>query len=479
MNYAERTFKGKSVSLLGAGVSNMPLAAMAAPWASSLTVRDRKSPEELGENAGKLLALGARLITGEDYLKGIDEDLVFRSPGIRPDLPELNAARERGSLVTSEMELFLAAHPCPVFAVTGSDGKTTTTTLTSLLLDSPSLKGNVILGGNIGEPLLYRIDRVTPDDVCAVELSSFQLMTVDAPIDAAAITNVTPNHLNWHTDMEEYTSAKARILSRCSRAVLNYDDPVTRSLAEKLPDGASLTWFSLSPLPPSGALRDGEDGAVWLEGDTVYAFFPGEGRRKIMTRADILLPGLHNVANYMTAVALTHGFTSEERILEVARTFGGVEHRLEFVRELNGVTYINGSIDSSPTRTAAALSALAESQPDRRVILIAGGYDKHIPYEPLAEAILSPASTVRAVVLTGDTAGKIREALLSSPEYEKAVQNGFRMLENPDFDGAAADASSIALPGDTVLLSPASASFDHFRNFEERGRHFKDLVRAL
>ncbi len=198
-----------------------------------------------------------------------------------------------------------------------------------------------------------------------------------------------------------------------------------------------------------------------------------------MTRADILLPGLHNVANYMTAIALTHGFTSGERILEVARTFGGVEHRLEFVRELNGVTYINGSIDSSPTRTAAALSALAESQPDRRVILIAGGYDKHIPYEPLAEAILSPASTVRAVVLTGDTAAKIREALFSSPEYENAVQNGFRMLENPDFDGAAADASFIALPGDTVLLSPASASFDHFRNFEERGRHFKDLVRAL
>jgi len=473
MNYAELHFKGKRISLLGAGVSNMPLCAMAAPYAAEVTVRDKKSPGELGEAADRIRALGARLITGEDYLRGIDEDLVFRSPGIRPDLTELNEARARGSLITSEMELFLNERPCPVYAVTGSDGKTTTTTLTSLMLDSPLLRGRVILGGNIGEPLLYRIDSVTPDDVCAVELSSFQLMTVDAPVKAAAVTNITPNHLNWHTGMEEYTEAKANVLKHCGRAVLNYDNDVTRGLAGRLKGDVPVFWFSLAPLP-SGALREG-DGAIWLEDGVIWSDFPGEGKRRIMTREDIRLPGLHNVANYMTAIALTHGASTDERILEVARTFGGVEHRLEFVRELDGVTFINGSIDSSPTRTAAALSALA----DRPVVLIAGGYDKHIPYGPLADAVLDPASPVRAMVLTGDTAPKIRDAMEAHPRYEEAVRGGFRMTENPDFDGAVAEAASLARPGDTVILSPASASFDHFKNFEERGRHFKELVKKL
>ena len=461
-------FEGRSMSLLGAGVSNMPLAETAARYASRLTVRDKKSPEELGPAAEKLAALGARLITGENYLADIDEDLVFRSPGIRPDLPELNAARERGSVVTSEMELFLAAHPCPVYAVTGSDGKTTTTTLTSLLLQP---KGKVFLGGNIGEPLLYRLPLITPDDAAAVELSSFQLMTVDAPVDAAAVTNITPNHLNWHTGMEEYIDAKAKILAHAGRAVLNFDNGITRDLAARLSPSVPVTWFSLAPVPDE-AMRP-SDSRVWLEGDTVWSEFPGEGRVRIMTREDIRLPGLHNTANYMTAVALTHGATSPERILEVARTFGGVEHRLEFVREKDGVTYINGSIDSSPTRTAAALSALE----GRSVVLIAGGYDKHIPYEPLAEAVLS--SGVRAMVLTGDTAEKIRAALLAHPGWEEALRRGFLLRENPDFDAAVADARDLARPGDTVLLSPASASFDHFKNFEERGRHFKDLVRGF
>ena len=473
MNLQE-LFGGRRVTLLGAGVSHMPLAEVAAKYASLLTVRDKKSPAELGENAVRLEALGAKLITGDGYLRDIDEDLVFRSPGIRPDLPELNEARARGSVVTSEMECFLAAHPCPVYAITGSDGKTTTTTLTSLLLMP---KGKVILGGNIGEPLLYRLPLITPDDAVAAELSSFQLMTVDAPIDVAAITNITPNHLNWHTSMEEYIEAKARILARAGRAVLNYDNGVTRSLGETLPVTTPVTWFSLAPIPDA-VLRTG-DSRVWLEGETVFAEFPGEGRAAVMTRADIRLPGMHNIANYMTAVAVTHGCTTAERIREVARTFGGVEHRLEFVRERDGVTYYNGSIDSSPTRTAAALSALADRPTPSPVVLIAGGYDKHIPYEPLAEAVLDPGSHVRAVVLTGDTGPKIRDVLLAHPAYPEAVKRGFVLAENADFDEAVREASRIARPGDTVLLSPASASFDHFRNFEERGRHFKDLVHAL
>ncbi len=463
-------FRGKSVSLLGAGVSNMPLAGLVASSAARLTVRDKKSPAELGENAVQIEKLGASLITGENYLKNIDEDIVFRSPGIRPDLPELAAATARGTNLTSEMELFLSLHPCSVYAITGSDGKTTTTTLTSLMLEAGIGDGHVFLGGNIGEPLLYRYPLMNEADAVAVELSSFQLMTVDAPIDVAAITNISPNHLNWHTSMDEYIMAKKRILKHCGRAVLNYDNQLTRQAAlEMQKNDTPVTYFSLSPIP-DGALR-AIDSAVWLDtDDVIYSYFPNEGKRTVMPRRDIRLPGMHNTANYMTAIAVTHGRVSYDAVRKIAQTFGGVEHRLEFVREVGGVTYINGSIDSSPTRTAAALSAIN----DRPVVLIAGGYDKHIPYEPLADAIFH--SSVHTLVLTGATAGTIEKAVTESPLYEEAVSRGFRIIKNPSFDGAAEDAKNAARPGDTVILSPASASFDAFPDFMARGRHFKELV---
>ena len=284
-------FRGKSVSLLGAGVSNMPLAGAAASSAAKLTVRDKKSPEELGEAAEQLQRLGAELITGDAYLAGIREDLVFRSPGIRPDLPELTDAVAHGSVLTSEMELFLSLEPCPVYAITGSDGKTTTTTITSLLLEAGLGKEHVFLGGNIGEPLLHRYPKITADDVVAVELSSFQLMTVDAPVEVAAITNMSPNHLNWHTDMDEYVWAKKRLLAKCGRAVLNYDNDLTREAAfEMQKTDTPVTFFSLAPIP-AGVLR-GIDSAVWLEDGVIYSDFPGEGVREVMKRSDIRLPGI-------------------------------------------------------------------------------------------------------------------------------------------------------------------------------------------
>lgn len=462
-------FKGKTVSLLGAGVSNMPLASLLAPVCGKLTVRDSKSPEELGDNGKKLLELGAELITGEKYLSDIFEDYVFRSPGIRPDVEGLRIARENGTVVTSEMELFLTLCPCPVYAITGSDGKTTTTTITSMLL---SPEGKVFLGGNIGEPLLHRLDLITEKDAVAVELSSFQLMTVDAPVEVAAITNITPNHLNWHTGMDEYTEAKKNILRHCGRAVLNLDNEATRTIGQELlAAGRKVTYFSLSAIDPSDLGENGS--AVWFDGKDIFSFFPEEGLKRIMSRSDIKLPGMHNIANYMTAVAVTHGTVEVSKIKEVASTFGGVEHRLEFIRELDGITYINGSIDSSPTRTAAALSALN----DRPVVLIAGGYDKHLDYAPLAEAVFS--STVHAVVLTGATAESIKNAIITHPLYISKVKDGFVMIMNPDFDSSLTDARNNANPGDTVILSPASASFDRFKNFEERGRHFKDLVNRL
>lgn len=465
-------FRGKSVSLLGAGVSNMPLAGAAASSAAKLTVRDKKSPEELGEAAEQLQGLGAELITGDAYLAGIREDLVFRSPGIRPDLPELTDAVAHGSVLTSEMELFLSLEPCPVYAITGSDGKTTTTTITSLLLEAGLGKEHVFLGGNIGEPLLHRYPKITADDVVAVELSSFQLMTVDAPVEVAAITNMSPNHLNWHTDMDEYVWAKKRLLAKCGRAVLNYDNDLTREAAfEMQKTDTPVTFFSLAPIP-AGVLR-GIDSAVWLEDGVIYSDFPGEGVREVMKRSDIRLPGIHNTANFMTAIAVTHGKVSYDDVRTVAQTFGGVEHRLEFVRELDGVTYINGSIDSSPTRTAAALSALD----DRPVVLIVGGSDKNLDYAPFAETVF--ASTVHTLVLTGATMEKVYAAVTEAPGYADAAAKGLKIVKNPSFDGAVADARAAAKAGDTVILSPAAASFDAFPNFMVRGRHFKELVMAF
>lgn len=471
MKSLEKLFSGKSVTLLGAGISNMPLAALIAPHAKKLTVRDKKTPEELGESAKKLLSVGAELITGDNYMKNITEDLVFRSPGIRPDLPELTDAVSRGSVITSEMELFLSLKPCPVYAITGSDGKTTTTTLTSLMLSAGLEESGhrVFLGGNIGEPLLHRYRLISEGDIAVVELSSFQLMTIDAPIEVAAITNITPNHLNWHTSMGEYIEAKKKILTHARRAVLNYDNDVTRSIAmEVQKTDVPVTLFSLSRIPKY-ALRP-IDSAVWLDGDEIRSEFPNEGEQTIMKRNNIKLPGIYNIANYMTAIAVTHANVSAEQIKKIAGEFDGVEHRLEFVRKLDGVTYINSSIDSSPTRTAAALSAIN----DRPVVLIAGGYDKNIPYEPLADAVLS--SSVHTLVVTGATGEKICIAMLNHPDYTKRAANGFRIIKNPSFEGAVYDAKNHANPGDTVILSPASASFDAFKNFEERGRRFKDIV---
>ena len=265
-------FGGKSVSLIGAGVSNTPLAEKIAPLCSKLTIRDKKSEAELGESGAAFRKTGAELITGSGYLDGMNEDLILRSPGIRPDIPEFVRASASGSHITSEIELFLSLHPCRVFAITGSDGKTTTTTITSKLLKA---RGKVLLGGNIGSPLLYRLDSISRNDALAVELSSFQLMTMDAYFEAAAITNITPNHLNWHTGMDEYISAKRRILNHSRHSVLNYDNPETRKIAEELQSsGRPVILFSLSPIPDSAL--GGRDEKIWFDGESVRTLFRGE-----------------------------------------------------------------------------------------------------------------------------------------------------------------------------------------------------------
>jgi len=462
-------FCEKKVILLGAGVSNMPLAGMLHKMGARIEVRDKKTREEMGEDLRSLLDMGACLVLGEDYLSEMEGDYVFRSPGFRPDIPVLENARKKGITVTGEMELFLEVAPCPVIGITGSDGKSTTTTLVSKILEAAfeGTERKMFLGGNIGEPLLHRASDMSEDDVVAAELSSFQLMTVNAPVDVAVIKNVTPNHLNWHTGMDEYIEAKARILKGCRKAVLNYEDQVCRALGEKCK--SPIMWFSKTPIPKE-FLADYE-GGVYMKDGAMILYLAREGEeREIMKRSDILLPGDHNAENYCTAVAATLDYATDADFIKVARTFKGVRHRLELVREKDNVKFYNSSIDSSPTRTAAAISALTSP-----IRIICGGYDKNIPFEPLADALIE-CKNIKTVVLTGATLEKIEAALLSHRDFEKS---GIELVREPDFTLAVKKCAECAEGGDCVLLSPACASFDAFKNFEERGEYFKKIVNEL
>lgn len=454
-------------TVLGLGISNLPLIDFLLEHGACVTARDQKTRAELGDVAEALEKKGVRLVLGEGYLSDIEAGLIFRSPGIRPDIPEITAALKKGARLSSEMELFLALTPATVVAVTGSDGKTTTTTLTGLMLDAECKKrgrGRVFVGGNIGTPLLPHVGEMTADDFAVLELSSFQLQTVTRSADVAAITNVTPNHLNWHTGMEEYIDAKCNIYRHapCRRLVANAENEVTASLAK----AAAIPITLFSARIKNAAELDLPAGAhAVYERDGAVLYWDGNTEKEIVRTEDILLPGRHNLENYMTAIALSADWVSAETVQEIAKSFPGVEHRLERIRVLDGVTYYNSSIDTSPTRTAAALSALKE-----KPIVICGGYDKHIPFEPLADALCARA---KAVILTGATAQKILDVL--KPHAE--VQSGaLPIMEEADFEKAVLLARSIAQSGDTVLLSPACASFDVFPNFAARGNKFRSIV---
>ena len=442
---------GKNILVLGLGVSNRPLVRMLLEHGCDVTGCDAAPYEKLEEEVLALEAMGCRLKVGPDYLNGLSGDVVFRTPGLQPFRPELAALREAGAQITSEMEAFFRVCPCPVIAVTGSDGKTTTTTLISKLLEQAGRK--VWLGGNIGTPLLPLAAQMDPADFAVVELSSFQLM--DFPLSAriAVVTNLAPNHLDWHRDMAEYVDAKRNVFRHQGPGdtlILNMDNALTHAMRPQAP-GECLE-FSRQGVPEKGVyLRDGE----------IRDAQTGE---VVLKQSDILLPGIHNVENYMAAICAVRPFVSPEDIRQVARDFGGVEHRIELVRVRDGVRFYNDSIASSPSRTIAGLRSFPE-----KVILIAGGYDKHIPYDVLGPEI---CEHVKLLVLCGATAPKIRDAVLACSDPPEIV-------EIDDFTEAVKTAADRAQSGDVVLLSPASAAFDKFKNFMVRGRFFKELVRSL
>lgn len=443
----KKGLKNKKICVLGIGISHLPLIEYLVQNGAEVTACDKKTKEQLGEVYDRLREKGVRLRLGEGYLEALSGDLIFKTPGLRPDVPALLAAQEQGIPITTEMEVFMELCPAHVTAVTGSDGKTTTTTLIYKLLSMAGFKTHV--GGNIGAPLLPAIDSISDRDRVVLELSSFQLQTMKTSPQTAVITNISPNHLDYHKDYDEYIQAKKNILryqSADDLLVVNEDNAVTREAGAEAK--GHVLRFS----------RAGQ-ADIRLAGD--WILFREE---PVLNIQGIKIPGEHNVENYMAAIGAVYPAAGKSVIEACAREFGGVEHRIELVRELEGVRYYNSSIDSSPNRTIHTLGVF-----NRPVVLIAGGKDKGIPYDTLGSAL---KEHVKALVLIGATAETIAcVAKEAAPELP--------LFFEKEYPAAVARAKSLAEPGDVVLLSNASTSFDMFRNFEERGNLFKKLVMDL
>ena len=454
--------KGKKVAFIGAGVSHKTLIKEFVELGAHVTLCDqKKSVEDFGDYAATIKELGIDLSLGENYLDGFKgQDIIMRTPGFVGYFEKpLQDAMAAGTMVTSEVELFFDFCPCEIVAVTGSDGKTTTTTLISKFYEAAGRK--VHLGGNIGAALLPMLPEVAPDDVAVVELSSFQLISMHSSPNIAVVTNVTPNHLDHHKDMQEYIDAKRNILlyqKQPCRAVLGYENDVSRSMQSDCK--GEQVWFTRLHETDNGAfLRKSDDTLCYAENGVVTPILP---------RKDIKLRGLHNVENLLAACAAVWGRVPIEAMRQVGSTFTGVEHRIEPVRTLDGVTYYNDSIASSPTRTIAGLRSF-----DQKIILIAGGYDKKIPYEPLAPEILAH---VKTLVLMGATGPRIEKAVRECPGF---AESSLTILHADNMQHAVELARSAAKSGDVVSLSPASASFDLYPNFEVRGKDYKNIVNAL
>ena len=453
------SMKGKKLTFCGIGRSNMPLIEMFLKYGAIVSARDKK--EDLGENGEILKNMGVKLITGENYLENIDEDVLFRAPGMPFYLPELNRARENGVVVTSEMEIFFDLCPCKIYGITGSDGKTTTSSVTAEILKADGKK--VHLGGNIGRPLLPDIFEINEDDAVVVELSSFQLISMRKSADHALITNLAPNHLDVHKDMDEYVNAKKNIFihqNAFSRTVLNLDNEITASFKDEV--RGSFMPFTRRTFINKGTCA--YEGKIYANGEY------------IMDTADIKIPGNHNIENYLAAIALIWGDVKKESIVKVAKTFGGVAHRAEFVREINGVKFYNDSIASSPSRAMSGTLSLY----DEKIIMIAGGADKNVPFDELGAVICNKVKTLILVkpeeIKKGfkpNASEKIASAVRNAENYG---ENNPEIIFVKNMEEAVDKALEKAVRGDKVSLCPACTAFDMYLNFEVRGNYYKEIV---
>ncbi len=450
---------GKTIALCGIGGSNLPLIRLFRKYGANVIACDKRDRDALGENAELAEQYGASLRLGEDYLNVPEADIIFRTPGMKFYMDELNTARKNGKIVTSEMEVFFDLCPCKIIAVTGSDGKTTTTTIISEILKA---KGYTVhLGGNIGRPLLPDIETISPEDAAVVELSSFQLISMRKSPDIAVVTNLAPNHLDIHKDMQEYIDAKKNIVlhqNAFGRAVLNLDNDISYSFRDII--RGEMCLFSRRSEVYNGTYM-AEDGTIYVNEYGV--------KTAVMNASDIRIPGLHNIENYLAAISAVRGMADAETIRNVAMNFKGVEHRAELVRELDGVKYYNDAIGTSPTRTVKGTLSLY----DRKIILIAGGYDKKIPYDEMGKVV---PEKVKTLILFGATADKIEAATKAAPAYS---ENNPVIIRVNNMEEAVKAARENAVSGDIVSMSPASASFDMYKNFAEKGLHFKRLVNEM
>jgi len=355
--------------------------------------------------------------------------------------------------------------PCKIIAITGSDGKTTTTTLTSMFLKEAGF--NVWLGGNIGTPLFSKLDEMKSEDIVVLELSSFQLMTATKSADIAIVTNISPNHLDYHRNYEEYIQAKENIFLHRQNGdiVLNADDEMTNKFIADINAkdlNSNIKFFSLSNKEKVGAYFDGK----------AVCFNNGKDKQIIEYKDNIRLVGIHNIANICAATSAVIELTGIEPIKRVVTTFNGVKHRMEHIATINNVKWYNDSIGTSPSRTMAGLKSF-----DKKIILIAGGYDKHIPYDVIGKPILD---SVKALVLLGSTAPKIEQAVINAAKENNIDLNETININNFEtLEECVNFCHSIAKDGDIVVMSPASASFDLYKNFEQRGEHFVSLVKKL
>lgn len=455
---------GRRAAVIGLGVSNVPLIRFLVRCQMSVRAYDRKREEDLDSAIRSLEGCGVEFSLGTDTIQGLrDFDMAFVSPGVRPDREEFREAREAGVEFCSEIQLLFRLALAPIIGITGSSGKTTTTTLTGLILeeDYRSRAGRkVYVGGNIGQPLIEKILDIRADDIIVLELSSFQLKPLRQSPNIGMVLNVTPNHLDIHPDMDDYIWSKENIIRHQApgdTAILGADNAITREMAGRAPHGL-MTFSAISPV---------ERGA-FLQGNTLIL---RDGRdTAVLDRRELRIPGMHNVENALAAICASHAAgASADSMRKAITDFHGVEHRLEKVREVDGIAFINDSIATSPARTIAALNAL-----ESPIVLIAGGYDKHLPFDDMAELTLDK---VKAAVLIGVTASKI-EASIRAAATRRGVDPPI-LVRRESFEEAVRTAGDMASAGDTVLLSPACASYDMFSNFEERGRLFKALVQAL
>lgn len=450
--------KGKKIAFCGLGVSNLPLVKLFAEKGMDILACDKVDENNVSNEILNLKNLGVKLKLGKDYLKDLNVDIIFRSPGINFLHPELQNARQNGTVVTSEMEVFFDLCPCKIIAVTGSDGKTTTSTIISKILEHSGKK--VHLGGNIGTPLLPTIEKINKNDIAVVELSSFQLMSMRSSPDIAVVTNIGPNHLDVHKDMNEYISAKKNIFvhqNAFSKTILNFDNKITRDFYSEC--RGKTIFFSTTKELHSGA---------FLKNGVIY-FKSGDKCTPVLNAQDIKIPGVHNVENYLAAICATIDEVNIDDIVSVAKNFNGVEHRIEFVRDFNGVKYYNDSIASTPTRVIKGTLSLF----DRKIILIAGGYDKKVPFDAFGDAVVNKVSHL---ILLGQTADEIEKAIKNSSKY---AEGNPEVVKVDNMAQAVSLAREIAKSGDIVALSPACASFGLYKNFDERGKHFKSLVNSL